>query len=529
MIMQNHDIDEQKTLENITFSEENIIGFEYGGHRIKFLEDNQDWIPKLIKKNKSFYELELLTRIKEYLVPGDIALDVGANIGNHSVYLAKICQCKVFSFEAITDNFVKLKKNVELNQITDLVECFNFALGANKGLGKFILPASSNFGSYKLVHTDIEEDRTIAILKLDEVNLNLNDKKIKFIKLDIEGMEYDALLGALMIIKRDKPLLSIEIKTNQEFYKIYDLLLPLKYSVIGTFNATPTFLFAPEENAGDINALRKTIRELSVYYIQSKTLLKNNPSNVLSESVLSKEKQDQTFVCPLCNYHGIFHDFGYKKRNNALCPNCGSLERTRLLFLFLDKYLDLFKRKMKVIHFAPENNLYKIFMEKIGKLYYPVDIDPELYNKLNMKVDRVDMCSDLDEIYLEKFDIVLHIHVLEHIKCNYRVTLHKIHQLMKPGCVHIIAVPFGGQKTIEDLSPNLIPEERIRRFGHPDHMRSFGEEDFVKVLQEVSGFNNVECDYDKFLTKDDIVKYSLGFDTQGNIPRWNRLFYYIKK
>jgi FkbM family methyltransferase len=275
MIMQNHDIDEQKTLENITFSEENIIGFEYGGHRIKFLEDNQDWIPKLIKKNKSFYELELLTRIKEYLVPGDIALDVGANIGNHSVYLAKICQCKVFSFEAITDNFVKLKKNVELNQITDLVECFNFALGANKGLGKFILPASSNFGSYKLVHTDIEEDRTIAILKLDEVNLNLNDKKIKFIKLDIEGMEYDALLGALMIIKRDKPLLSIEIKTNQEFYKIYDLLLPLKYSVIGTFNATPTFLFAPEENAGDINALRKTIRELSVYYIQSKTLKKD--------------------------------------------------------------------------------------------------------------------------------------------------------------------------------------------------------------------------------------------------------------
>lgn len=529
--MQNSNSHQEKAVENVNFDNENCITFSYKDNEIKFIEDDQDWIPKLIKEKAQFYELDLLEKIQEYLVPGDLVIDAGANIGNHSVYFAKVCGCKVFAFEPINANFVKLKKNIYINRITDLVECFNLALGANEGRGNFILPSSSNLGSYRVIDVRSDHNGNIPVSSLDLVDLNLKNQKIKLIKLDIEGMEYDAIKGALQIIDNHKPLLSIEIKNSQEFFKIYDLLLPLKYSVIGTFNATPTFLFAAEENGGNADALRRSIRELSIYYIQSKTKRSETEAKATvpqSISVLLQDNQDQKFTCPLCNYYGVFHNFGFKKRKNALCPNCGSLERTRLLFLFMNKKLDIFKDSMKLIHFAPEKSLYNIFSSKLGSLYTPVDFDVKLYETKGMKVSQIDMCSDLiSQVNLHSFDVILHMHVLEQIKCDYKKALENMHESMKFGAYHIIAVPFGGKKTIENLSPNLTPEERIRRFGHPDHMRTFGEEDFVEVLREVSGLENVECDYN-FLSKEDIIKYSLGQDEKGSIPRWNRLFVYQK-
>ncbi|WP_434222746.1 FkbM family methyltransferase [Limnospira platensis CENA597] len=529
--MQNSNSYQEKAGKNVNFNHENLITFSYKDNEIKFLEDDQDWIPKLIKEKAQFYELDLLEKIQEYLVPGDLVIDAGANIGNHSVYFAKVCGCKVFAFEPINANFVKLQNNISINRITHLVECFNLALGANEGRGNFVLPSSSNLGSYRVIDVKSDHNGNIPVSSLDLVNLSLKNQKIKFIKLDIEGMEYDAIKGALSIIENHKPLLSIEIKNSKEFFKIYDLLLPLKYSVIGTFNATPTFLFAAEENGGNADALRRSIRELSIYYIQSKTQRSETEGKAASPpsiSVLTQDNQEQKFTCPLCKYYGVFHDFGFKKRKNALCPNCGSLERTRLLFLFMNKQLDIFKNSMKLIHFAPEKSLYNIFSSKLGSLYTPVDFDVTLYETKGMEVGQVDMCSDLSKVNLHSFDVILHMHVLEHIKCDYKKALKNMHEAMKLGGFHIIAVPFGGKKTIENLSPNLTPEERIRKFGHPDNMRTFGEEDFVEVLRQVSGLENVECDYYKFLSKGDIIKYSLGQDATGNIPRWNRLFAYQK-
>ena len=66
--------------------------------------------------------------------------------------------------------------------------------------------------------------------------------------------------------------------------------------------------------------------------------------------------------CPLCKKSfRKFFPYGRKTRNNALCTNCLSLERHRLIFLYLEKETSIFKEKTKLLHIAPEECLINIF------------------------------------------------------------------------------------------------------------------------------------------------------------------------
>ena len=129
-------------------------------------------------------------------------------------------------------------------------------------------------------------------------------------------------------------------------------------------------------------------------------------------------------------------------RKGVRCESCGSLERHRLIYEFLNGS-GLLERPKDVLHVAPERCLAKVFASRFGNRYLPADKDVERYK--SMKATALDLCTDLHKFDGRGFDIVLHNHVLEHLPCNYAIILRRLHSLVRPGGAHTF-LPFPSWK-----------------------------------------------------------------------------------
>ncbi len=143
-------------------------------------------VAKTIAK-KRFYEQKFLDYIKKQNLCG-VYLDVGANIGNHSVYFAKFTPAeKVISLELVPNNYAILKKNINSNKLSKKVIVLNNAAGSKKGLVSFKINPKDELGGAKVIAgKDIEQ------ITLDEYV----GENIVAIKIDVEGAEKDVLVGA---------------------------------------------------------------------------------------------------------------------------------------------------------------------------------------------------------------------------------------------------------------------------------------------------------------------------------------------
>ena len=138
-------------------------------------------------------------------------LDIGANIGNHTVYFSERFK-KILSYEPVLKNFKLLTLNTE-----DLenVEIFNFGISDINEEAKINIP-NENMGASSLVNT-LENISRNEIIKLKNLNKeNILIEKIGLVKIDVEGMEYQALLGISDIIKRDLPIIMFENNIYEE-------------------------------------------------------------------------------------------------------------------------------------------------------------------------------------------------------------------------------------------------------------------------------------------------------------------------
>ena len=187
--------------------------------------------------------------------------------------------------------------------------------------------------------------------------------------------------------------------------------------------------------------------------------------------------------CPVCEKHARrFKPFGVVKRKDARCPSCGSLERHRLVWLYLNRKTDLFKREMKgaMLHVAPESILESKFRSLLGKHYLTADyFDP-----------RADVKMDIMNIAYpdQTFDVIYCSHVLEHVPDDRRA-MREFRRVLKQDGWAVLLVPITAEKTFED--PTIEdPKERLRLFGQEDHVRRYGP-DYAERLGQ-AGFL-VEC------------------------------------
>lgn len=215
---------------------------------------------------------------------------------------------------------------------------------------------------------------------------------------------------------------------------------------------------------------------------------------------------DKVF-CPICeSKYEIFAPF-YLNQKKSRCINCGSLERHRLLWLYLNEKTNIFKsKKIKLLHFAPEKTFYDIFSVNHNIDYYPCDLFPEHYKYRGVtKVIKADI-TDL-QFYTNYFDIILCNHVLEHIPNDIKA-MAELKRVLKINGWGIFQVPikYKLEKTYEDFSITT-PEGREKAFGQHDHVRWYGK-DYKDRLASV-GFNVHEDDYVRKFSSDDIFKYCL--------------------
>ena len=221
--------------------ENKIYEFNYKKQVIKFyLPLLNDWVQKVIHDTKNFYEIGMLEDIKERVGEGKTIVDVGANIGNHTVYFSKVCKAKkVYSFEPQKKIFEILKRNVQLNNDNEEVELFNMGVGEERMFANANVIDKNNYGMTRL---DKNVNGTIVINSLDKILFN-KSKNIDMIKIDVEGMEIDVLKGAKEILRKFKPLIYIEAGNDEEFKDVSVFLSQYGYKPIVRFNATPTYLF----------------------------------------------------------------------------------------------------------------------------------------------------------------------------------------------------------------------------------------------------------------------------------------------
>lgn len=167
---------------------------------------------------------------------------------------------------------------------------------------------------------------------------------------------------------------------------------------------------------------------------------------------------------------------------NVRCSGCGSFERSRLLWLVLET-LKVSEINLPFFHFAPEIGIAKKLASKLGDRYRPFDFEPDIYKKGGVNAERFDLCTDVQKIRKESVGVLCHVHVLEHVRCNAAFVLLELNELLAPGGYHIFSVPFFSRRYRENLSEKLSAVDRLEKFGHEDHMRSFGTEDFELMFR----------------------------------------------
>ena len=220
---------------------------------------------------------------------------------------------------------------------------------------------------------------------------------------------------------------------------------------------------------------------------------------------LGKGKQ-----CPLCGcQRRKFLPYGYvTPRENALCPNCLSLERHRLLWLWLVRESDIGRGAMalpKMLHIAPEVAL----MRKFKKMYAST---PDRYVTADLESPLADMHFDVQQIPLEaeSFDAIICNHIMEHVEDDGKA-LRELYRIMRRGGWGVILSPveLEREKTFED---DTITDraERTRIFGQYDHRRIYGR-DYAARLRE-AGFEVYDIDYKNELSKAEQELYALPAD-----------------
>ena len=207
-----------------------------------------------------------------------------------------------------------------------------------------------------------------------------------------------------------------------------------------------------------------------------------------------------------------FLPYGYGKniRKNALCPGTLSLERHRLLWLFLERNTTFFNDRLKVLHFAPEQPFYKKFKSIKNWNYITCDLNSPL----------ADIKADICKLPFKKFefDLIICNHVLEHIDNDF-MAMEEIYRVLKKNGIGILQVPIDESLSITFEDKTIIdPKIKSELFGQYDHVRKYGK-DFYDRLKSV-GFKVKKIDVQKNLSEKEIKEYSL--------PKYEKIPFVIK-
>lgn len=235
----------------------------------------------------------------------------------------------------------------------------------------------------------------------------------------------------------------------------------------------------------------------------------------IARPVLALALKGNTFTDPIDGKSfKMFLPYGYgTQRNNVLSPSTLSLERHRLLWLYLNEETDFFKpelvssskdtetssAKKKVLHFAPEQAFYKLFRNQKNLDYTTTDLFSPL----------ADVKADICDLPFEdnQYDVILCNHVLEHIPDDTKA-MQELYRVLKPGGMAILQIPQDLSRATTFADDSITDQkERAKIFGQYDHVRIYGRDYFDKLRS--IGFKVIEEDYTNKIAPELVEKYCL--------------------
>lgn len=181
--------------------------------------------------------------------------------------------------------------------------------------------------------------------------------------------------------------------------------------------------------------------------------------------------------CPCCNSHfrAFMPFYQGNKEVDSICMKCLSFSRHRYLWLFLLNRTEIFTKKLKVLHIAPEYFLNKVFSKLSNLEYTTIDICPGRA-KETMNATSLNFPSN-------NFDVIIAIHILEHIEED-RKAISEFYRVLKPGGWAIIEVPIDNSREITYENRKIqTPREREKEFHQEDHVRICGKDYLQRILE----------------------------------------------
>lgn len=214
------------------------VSFLHGNSPVTISGYKGEYLFEQIRKNSKFYEddvLSLLGHLSSFFGNKTI-VDVGANIGNHTIFFSKILDQKVFTFEPIESNISLLRDNISANDVDDKVVLRPLALWSSVEHINFTQNIEHNGGTFSGVADDSGSWITSTLdLEIDE--------PVSILKIDVEGAENQVLKGSVGRIESDLPVISVEIHDVRNYIEIFDTLRAFSYEVIAIVGRSDNYIF----------------------------------------------------------------------------------------------------------------------------------------------------------------------------------------------------------------------------------------------------------------------------------------------
>lgn len=214
-------MDESIHLQRVSLLEEgHILRLQVDGLRdvvLSLPNAQDDFVQRTIVKTRGFYEARLLAIVQgmNLIGPETTVLDVGANIGNHSVFFGKVMGAKrVLAFEPQPHCYATLCRNLELNGLNDSL-AYNCLVGQKSGRGEVMRFNARNLGGTAFAAA---KDGAVPMVALDDLIAADEMQGLGFIKIDTEGMQLEVLQGAKKLLKAFKPALWVELLAKDNAY-----------------------------------------------------------------------------------------------------------------------------------------------------------------------------------------------------------------------------------------------------------------------------------------------------------------------
>jgi SAM-dependent methyltransferase len=226
-----------------------------------------------------------------------------------------------------------------------------------------------------------------------------------------------------------------------------------------------------------------------------------------ARKILNLRYRGRRYTDPICGRSFRAFARGPRRRPQAYCPACGSTERHRVLWLYLERRIGL-DRLGRVLHIAPEPGIAERLARCPGVTYLTADVVP----------GRAMVAADLTSLPFDdaSFDLAICNHVLEHIPDDL-AAMRELRRVLVPGGLLAAQAPVDARRavTFEDWSVT-DPDERERVFFQKDHVRIYGR-DFADRLRR-AGFSRVDATkYQRELPDDEVERFRLR-QLPSNIP-----------